>query len=171
VRAFIAAELGSLAPKLQVLDLSSGDPTNDKPIANVSDLHAALTSLPNLRFLLADAGMRLIWRPPSVGDQLQSRYFAAMSPHASLEYVRYPARDMVRMDAADVAGVMRDVDALLVACPALRILDFTACITEWPGSGYEGHPGANRSFFSKLRRKVKDDEHGASRLTHIFATR
>ena len=172
VRSFLATELGALAPKLEVLDLScpgaDPDPLDTNIIAHVSDLHAALASLPNLRILLADAGTRLSRIPLSVGDHVPTRYFSGISPHTSLDYVRYPPRMMDYMAPQDVASMMRDVNALLVACPALRILDFTACAAEWYN---QENPGANRSFFSKLRRKVKDDDHGASRLTHIFAKR
>jgi hypothetical protein len=114
---FIATELGTLAPKLEVLDLSM------VRIYAGSDFHAALQALPNLRILLTEAGTTI--------DGGSGPYFTGMSTHLSLEYVCFQVRHMEYMDPEMVKDVLSDIDALLDACPALRIFDFTESIAEW----------------------------------------
>ena len=73
---FVAAELGMLAPKLEVLELSECD------IGRVADLHAMLASLPQLRILLfsGDGGAR---------DGVGAGYYVGMATHPSLEYCAF----------------------------------------------------------------------------------
>ena len=78
-----------------------------------------------------------------------------MAPHPSIEYVRYKTPSMV--DDGDYTGLL-ELMALLKACPALRILDFS----ELRGDYLDvPDPGA-------IRRLVKRNVHGAGRLTHVF---
>ena len=107
-------------------------------IETVAHLQAAIAALPRLRVLLFsdDGGVEESGKP----------YFVGMASHPTLEYVRFQH---------DVTAVnLQDCKALLVACPAVRVFDFTA---SWgPGE-----------CFIPLRNMATLP---AARLTHVFGT-
>jgi hypothetical protein len=95
-----------------VLDLSCAT------IETVAHLQAAIAALPSLRVVLfsGDGGV----------EQSRKPYFVGMASHPALEYVRF-------QHDVPAVNLLKDCKALLVACPAMRVFDFTE---SWgPGLG------------------------------------
>ena len=78
-------------------------------------------------------------------------YYEGMAEHPSLEYVRVQADGVL-------FSCLSDTKLLLIACPALRVLDF---------SEYQGNHALEE--IRRIRRHVAQfNTDGAGRLTHVF---
>ena len=102
-----------------------------------------------MRVLLfsGDGGVTCALGPDGVTP---AAYFAGMKEHPSLEHVR------LQPDEIDVCS-LTEFQELLVACPALRVIDFS----EFWEEGFEPE-------IRLMRRMVVQNKYGAGRLTHVF---